>query len=125
MRVDRQRRPGAVPDDGVDPGSGGLDPVATDVHGGTDTDGDGQADTLLTADGADLLVLTDLDGDMLADRMLDIGPDGAVHAASTGGVHHVSSGLGHGDGPVDGPVDGHARAQAPWSALLRLFGLDP
>ena len=37
-------------------------------------------DTLLTADGADLLVHTDLDADGLADRVLRIGPDGAVRA---------------------------------------------
>jgi hypothetical protein len=64
------RRPGAVPDDG---------PAAADVGSGTDTDGDGRADTLLAVDGADLLVQTDLDGDGLADRVLRIGPDGAVH----------------------------------------------
>ncbi len=76
MRDDGRRRPGAVPDEAVD--ATGPD-GAVDVRWGTDTDGDGHPDTLLTADGADLLVLTDLDGDGLADRALRIGPDAAVH----------------------------------------------
>ena len=62
------RRPGAVPD----------------VAGGADTDGDGVPDTVLatelTADGADLVVRTDLDLDGFVDRVLRIGVDGAVHA---------------------------------------------
>ena len=52
--------------------------VPLDVRAGADTDGDGRADTLLTDDGDDLLVLTDLDADGLADRVLRIGPDGSV-----------------------------------------------
>ena len=35
---------------------------------------------MLTADGVDLLVQTDLDADGLVDRVLRIGPDGAVRA---------------------------------------------
>jgi hypothetical protein len=58
------RRPGAV--------------SGIDVTGGLDTDGDGRADTVVTSDGADLVLHTDLDGDDLADRMVHIGPDGTV-----------------------------------------------
>ena len=58
------RWPGAVPDLGAR---------------GVDTDGDAVPDTLLTADGSDLLVQTDLDADGVMDRVLRIGLDGAVH----------------------------------------------
>ena len=64
------RRPGSVPDD---------------IAGGADTDGDGVPDTVLTADGVDLLVQTDLDADGLVDRVLRIGPDGAVRAEPSPG----------------------------------------
>lgn len=78
--MDDRRRPGAVPDhDGTDPGA--VDLAAADVRWGADTDGDDRPDTVLAADGTDLLVQTDLDGDGLADRVLRIGPDGAVHAS--------------------------------------------
>ena len=63
------RRPGAVPD---------L------VARGTDTDGDGVPDTLLTVDGPDLLVQTDLDTDGLVDRLVRIGLDGAIHTEPSG-----------------------------------------
>ena len=65
--MDEYRRPGAVPElpDGLD--------------GGIDTDGDGVPDTVLGADGGDLLVRTDLDLDGVVDRVLRIGLDGAVH----------------------------------------------
>ncbi len=58
------RRPGLV---------GGID-----VTGGVDTDADGRADTLVTGEGADLVLSTDLDGDGLADQVLHLGPDGTV-----------------------------------------------
>jgi hypothetical protein len=90
------RRPGAVPDD---------------VVGGFDTDGDGLPDTLLTADGVDLLVQSDLDVDGLVDRVLRIGPDGVVRAEPP-------------SVEVDDPVAGSVRAQ--WPGLLgAIFGTDP
>lgn len=49
-----------------------------DVRDGFDTDGDGRGDTVLTTDGPDLLVHTDLDGDGLADRVLRIGADATI-----------------------------------------------
>ena len=58
------RRPGAV--------------SGIDVTGGLDTDADGRTDTVVTSDGADLVLHTDLDGDGLADQVLHIGPDGTV-----------------------------------------------
>ena len=87
----RRHVPRRVPDedraapDGAGFGRAAVDGVPADLRGGADTDGDGHPDTLLTADGPDLLVLSDLDGDGLADRVLRIGPDGAVHGvAGTG-----------------------------------------
>ena len=89
------RRPGVVPDD---------------VSGGVDTDGDVIPDTVLTADGVDLLVQSDVDVDGLVDRVLRIGPDGAVRAEPSV--------------EVDDPVAGSVRAQ--WPGLLGgLFGPDP
>jgi hypothetical protein len=68
------RHPGLVPDDDAPADvSGGFD-----VSGGLDTDGDGRADTTVTCDGVDLVLLTDLDGNGFADQILRIGPDGAV-----------------------------------------------
>jgi hypothetical protein len=90
------RRPGSVPDG---------------IAGGVDTDGDGVPDTVLTADGVDLLVQTDLDTDGLVDRVLRIGPDGAVRAELS---------------PVeeDDPVVGSVRAG--WTGLFDgLLGPDP
>ena len=90
------RRPGAVPDD---------------IAGGADTDGDGMPDTVLTADGVDLLVQTDLDVDGLVDRVLRIGPDGAVRAE----LPSVEEG-----DPIVGSV------RVGWTGLLDgLFGPDP
>jgi hypothetical protein len=63
------RRPAAIPDH--DPGPG-----PADVSAGFDTDGDGHPDTTVADDGVDLVLLTDLDGDGFADRLLRIGPDG-------------------------------------------------
>jgi hypothetical protein len=63
-----ERRPGDVPDDEWPPS----------VAGGFDTDGDGRADTVVTDDGIDLILLTDLDRDGFADQILRIGPDGVV-----------------------------------------------
>ena len=87
---DAVRRPGAVPD------------LAAR---GTDTDGDGVPDTLLTVDGPDLLVQTDLDTDGLVDRVVRIGLDGAIHTEPSGD-----------------PVGG---ARVGWPGLLRwIFGPD-
>lgn len=66
--MDEYRGPGTVPD------------LPDGLVGGSDTDGDGVPDTVLTADGADLLVRTDLDLDGVVDRVLRIGLDAAVHA---------------------------------------------
>ncbi len=114
MRDEGQRRPGAVPDEAAD--GAGRDEGAVDVRRGADTDGDGRPDTLLTADGVDLLVLSDLDGDGLADRVLRVGPDAAVHA---GDVPHPQ--LAHLDVAHGHPV-GHPGAVAParglWEVLL-------
>src|SRR5512133_3570951 len=91
------RRPNAVPDEG-----GGA-PV--EIGSGADTDGDTVPDTLLSTDGADLLVYTDLDADGLADRVLRIDSGGSVHP----------------DLDVRHPVTGSARTG--WSGLLGvLFG---
>ena len=98
------RRPGGVPDEGAG--------APVEIGSGADTDGDTVPDTLLTTDGADLLVYTDLDADGLADRVLRIDSGGSVHPDPHPGV-----GLG-------GPVTGSARAG--WSGLLGvLFGPDP
>ena len=117
MRDGARRRPGAVADDVAGPDGSADGRLAADVGRGADTDGDGRPDTLLAPDGVDLLVLSDLDGDGLADRVLRIGPDAAVH---TGGV-----GLQAGVGPPD-PLDrvpGSAPAHGLWVELLgRLFG---
>jgi hypothetical protein len=119
MRDGMQRRPGAVPDGDANGSLG--DGAWLDLGWGTDTDADGRPDTLLTTDGPDLLVLTDLDGDGLADRELRIGPDGAVHP----GAAHLDATAWHPD-DGEGPVVGHATARhGPWDALLRLGGLDP
>ena len=123
MRDGAERRPGAVPDrvDDRTGDLGGADVV--DVARGVDTDADGRPDTLLTSDGTDLLVLTDLDGDGLADRVLRIHPDGSVHTAHP---DHLAPAAASGDGdPGHAPVTGHAPvAHEPWRILLeRLFGL--
>jgi hypothetical protein len=107
-RSTRLQTPSAVPDENA-----GVD---VDVGPAVDTDGDGLPDTVLTtelaADGADLLVHTDLDADGLADRVFRIGPDGAVHTDPVPGVAAA--------GPVCGSV------QAEWTGVLgRLFGPDP
>ncbi len=69
------RRPASIPDDGfADPPFGYRADVAT----GIDSDADGHPDTLVTDDGIDLILLTDIDGDRFADRVLRIGPDGVV-----------------------------------------------
>jgi hypothetical protein len=116
MRDGADRRPGAVPDDEAALHEAAGDGTAADVRGGVDTDGDRHPDTLLTADAADLLVLTDLDGDGLADRVLRIGPDGAVHADA-----------GYGDiGPGPSDATGSAPASTPWTVLLgHLLGPGP
>ena len=98
------RRPGGVSD------AGAGAPVG--IGSGADTDGDTVPDTLLTTDGADLLVYTDLDADGLADRVLRIDSGGSVHSDPHPGVD------------VGGPVPGSARAGR--SGLLGvLFGPDP
>ena len=65
------RRPGGVPDEGAG--------APVEIGSGADTDGDTVPDTLLTTDGIDLLVYTDLDADGLADRVLRIDVGGSVH----------------------------------------------
>jgi hypothetical protein len=98
------RRPGGVPDEGAG--------APVEIGSGADTDGDAVPDTLLTTDGADLLVYTDLDADGLADRVLRIDVGGSVHPDP-----HAEVGLG-------GAVTGSARTG--WSGLLGvLFGPDP
>ena len=120
MKDAADRRPGAVPDDDGVIGVGWY----------ADTDADGAPDTRLTADGADLLVLTDLDGDGLADRVLRIGPDGAVHPGLVPAVA-VARPPDPADpaGPIDddaAPLTGTAPAHGLWSTLLgRLFGPGP
>ena len=101
----RDRHPGSVPDDvAADPD---VPDHPMDVGRGVDTDGDGRADTVLWADGADLLVASDLDGDGFADRLRRIGPDGAVHADDPAAYH------------PGGPVPGSAPAtHGPWMDLL-------
>jgi hypothetical protein len=85
------------------------------VRSGVDTDGDGRPDTLLTDDGVDLLVYSDLDGDGLADRLLRIGPDGTVFPDDP-----LSAGV-----DDAGPVPGRAAARS-WVGDLwgGLFGPD-
>lgn len=61
------RLPGDVPDDPAVPQFGDLD-----------TDGDGRRDTVVYTDGVDLVFVTDLDADGLADQVLRAGPDGVV-----------------------------------------------
>lgn len=96
-----ERRPGRVPDeDGVE--QDGV--LHADVTAGFDTDGDGRPDTVVTDDGIDLVLLTDLDGDGLADRLLRIGPDGVVREPPQ---------LSAGAGVVDG-LDGGA--ERGWEA---------
>ena len=142
MRDGAYRHPAAVPDedraapDGAGFGRAAVDGVPADLRGGADTDGDGHPDTLLTADGPDLLVLSDLDGDGLADRVLRIGPDGAVHGVAAHGDaghgdaghgdagHGAPAGLGHVDAGHDRDTGtGSAPAHLSWGALLGyLFG---
>lgn len=85
---DRRFSPGRVPDDGALP---------IPVTGGFDSDADGHADTVLTGDGVDLLVGTDIDGDGFADQVLRVGPDGVVRY---GGAPHA------GDAVLDGLAAG-------------------
>jgi hypothetical protein len=102
------RRPDAVLDEGAD--------APVEIGSGADTDGDAAPDTLLTTDGADLLVYTDLDADGLADRVLRIDSRGTVHPDL-----HPDLRSGADDGA---PVTGSARAG--WSGWLGMFfGPDP
>jgi hypothetical protein len=64
------RHPGQVDDPDAGP--------YQDVGHGADTDADGRPDTIVLGDGVDLVLLTDLDGDGYADRVLRIGPDGVA-----------------------------------------------
>ncbi|WP_219418725.1 hypothetical protein [Pseudonocardia nigra] len=91
--MNRERRPGDVPDD---------------VTGGFDTDGDGTPDTLVTDDGVDLILLTDLDGDGFADRALRIGPDGVVREADVDPDPDPEPGRGVVDGLFGGAEAGFA-----------------
>jgi hypothetical protein len=69
--MDDRRLPCSVPDERAGPPS-------IDETRAFDTDGDGRADTVVTGDGFDLVLLTDVDGDTFADRVLRIGPDGVA-----------------------------------------------
>lgn len=121
------RRPGGVRDDDGDAVTGGLAPgidgFGVDVHGGVDTDADGLPDTLLDGDGADLLVLTDLDGDALADRVLRIGADGAVDAVyPSADVRPASAAPGEPADALDGAL---CRLRTWWDGLFAdLYGPD-
>ena len=77
------RRPGRVADAPADQASG------LSVASGVDTDLDGRADTVVTDDGIDLVLHTDLDGDGLADQMVHIGPDGSVWEEVIGVVEQL------------------------------------
>lgn len=105
--MSRPRHPALVPDDDlvdelVDaPGSPTVSSSrfdVFDVSGGIDTDGDGRPDTVATSDGVDLVLLTDLDGDDVADRILRIGPDAVVReqAPAAGAASAVADGLRNG-----------------------------
>ena len=99
-----ERVPWAVPDD---------EPAPAFVPE-LDTDLDGRPDTLVTDDGSDLLVLTDLDGDGLADQVLRIGADGVVRAEPGPGAEVLDGALGDPSDPALGGALGGAHA-----------GLDP
>jgi hypothetical protein len=62
-------------------------PLDLSVADGVDTDADGRPDTIVSGDGVDLILCTDLDGDGYADRVLRIGPDGVAREVGyrTGG----------------------------------------
>jgi hypothetical protein len=96
-----ERHPGHVPDpDAPDhPADAPPPEIPSD---GFDTDGDGTADTMVTDDGVDLILLTDLDGDGLADQVLRIGPDGVVREA----VPEQPQAAPPGGGVVDGLFGG-------------------
>jgi len=103
--VVEERHPGNVPDED----GGQLEcrvGVDTDVSSGFDTDGDERPDTVVTDDGVDLILLTDLDGDGLADQVLRIGPDGVVREAP-------GPMIGPGDGVVDGLLGGAEAGSGP------------
>ncbi len=84
--MSEERRADRVPDDGLlrafvgrtTDQDGFDDAIGRDVGGGFDSDADGRPDTLVTDDGVDLVLLTDLDADGLADRALRIGPAGVT-----------------------------------------------
>jgi hypothetical protein len=69
MSAPGPRTPWSVPEPGC-PGP--------DVRHGFDSDGDGAADSVFTADHDDLLLHTDLGGDGLGDRTLRLRPDGSA-----------------------------------------------
>lgn len=68
--------------------------------GDLDTDGNGLPDSVVLADGRDLVLHTDLDGDGLADRVLRLGP-ATLPARPVG------------PSTLDGPSD--VRWWAPWT----------
>jgi hypothetical protein len=97
-----RRQPWLVPDDEpLDAHDGGEFQASAglDVSAGFDTDGDGRSDTAVTDDGADLVLLTDLDGDGLADQILRIGRDGVVR-------QQAAPHPGHTTGILDGLCSG-------------------
>jgi hypothetical protein len=113
------RRPDGVPDEGAD--------AAVAIGSGADTDGDAVPDTLLAADGSDLLVYTDLDADGLADRLLRIDSGGRVHPDPLPGADVGDPATGRARMPgvgLGGPVEGSAGGG--WAGLLGMFlGSDP
>lgn len=80
-----ERRPGRVPDNDPDADPLPAGPDRFDLNRpDIDTDRDGRADTMVTTDGVDLILLTDLDGDGHVDQLLRIGPDGLARETPLG-----------------------------------------
>jgi hypothetical protein len=100
--VHELRRPGLVP---AGPGDADL----LDVSAGIDTDADGRPDTLVTDDGVDLVLATDLDGDGIADQVLRVGPNGVVREA----VPQFPAAADPGDALVDGSLGGAELGSGP------------
>jgi len=92
----RPRHPSLVPDDDDAVDSPALSTSRFDVSYGIDTDGDGRPDTVATSDGVDLVLLTDLDGDGFADRILRIGPDAVVREQAPGPAAGAASAVADG-----------------------------
>lgn len=90
--ADEVRAPWQIPDAEPDPCRYRLTEQAVD------TDADGLPDTQVSGDLDDLVLATDLDGDGLADRILEIGRTGEVRelldpAAAPGAVDGACTGI--------------------------------